>query len=100
MDKSTELWLDTIEKKLNYNAWYCGHWHMKKRIDKMHFLFESVETVSSPKRESVTPATQRITDASIRSSEQLDKELEKGYKDIETGNTLSVEEVFNRIRKG
>ena len=45
VDNSTELWLDTIEKKLNYNAWYCGHWHIEKRIDKMHFLFESVETL-------------------------------------------------------
>ena len=43
VDNSTELWLDTIERKLNYNAWYCGHWHIDKRIDKMHFLFESVE---------------------------------------------------------
>ena len=43
VDNSTELWLDTIEGKLNYNAWYCGHWHIDKRIDKMHFLFESVE---------------------------------------------------------
>lgn len=45
VDNSTELWLDTIEKMLNYNAWYCGHWHIEKRIDKMHFLFESTETL-------------------------------------------------------
>ena len=45
VDNSTELWLDTIEKKLNYNAWYCGHWHIEKRIDKVHFLFESVEAL-------------------------------------------------------
>ena len=45
VDNSTELWLDTIEGKLNYNAWYCGHWHIDKRIDKMHFLFESVESL-------------------------------------------------------
>lgn len=46
VDNSTELWLDSIEKKLNYNAWYCGHWHIEKRVDKMHFLFESVETLN------------------------------------------------------
>jgi 3-oxoacid CoA-transferase subunit A len=45
VDNSTELWLDTIEKKLYYNAWYCGHWHIEKRIDKVHFLFESVEAL-------------------------------------------------------
>ena len=43
VDNSTELWLDTIAEKLDYRAWYCGHWHIEKRIDKMHFLFESVE---------------------------------------------------------
>lgn len=43
VDNSTELWLDTIAERLDYHAWYCGHWHIEKRIDKMHFLFESVE---------------------------------------------------------
>ena len=43
VDNSTELWLDTIAERLNYQAWYCGHWHIEKRIDQMHFLFESVE---------------------------------------------------------
>ena len=45
VDSSTEHWLDTIEKKLTYQAWYCGHWHIEKQIDKLHFLFESVETL-------------------------------------------------------
>lgn len=22
---------------------FCGHWHIDKRIDKMHFLFKSIE---------------------------------------------------------
>ena len=99
VDNSTELWLDTIEKKLNYNAWYCGHWHIEKRIDKMHFLFESVETVSSHRRSSTEFATTHMTDARVLSIEQLDIELEKGYNDLKAGNTVSVEQVFNRIRK-
>ena len=45
VDKSTEDWLDTIEARLDYKAWYCGHWHTDKRIDKMHFLFKSWETI-------------------------------------------------------
>ena len=43
VDKSTEKWLDKIEDAVGYKAWYCGHWHINKRIDKMHFLFDGVE---------------------------------------------------------
>ena len=45
VDNSTELWLDSIAEKLDYKAWYCGHWHINKRIDKMHFLFEGYEVL-------------------------------------------------------
>ena len=45
VDNSTEEWLDTIEDKLEYEAWYLGHWHTNKRIDKMHFLFHDVEVL-------------------------------------------------------
>lgn len=45
VDNNTELWLDTIVEKLDYQSWYCGHWHIEKRIDKMHFLFQSVEFI-------------------------------------------------------
>jgi len=45
VDNSTEEWLDTIEDKLEYVAWYLGHWHTDKRIDKMHFLFHGVEVL-------------------------------------------------------
>ena len=39
VDDSTEHWLDEIEDKLEYKAWFCGHWHTNKHVDKMHFLF-------------------------------------------------------------
>jgi len=42
VDKSTEIWLDTIESNLEYKKWYCGHYHVEKVIDKMKFLFESI----------------------------------------------------------
>lgn len=45
VDNSTELWLDKIESKIDYTAWHCGHWHIDKRIDKMHFQFESYEVL-------------------------------------------------------
>ncbi len=44
VDSSTEHWLDTIEETAIYKAWYCGHWHINKRIDKMHFLLHDFET--------------------------------------------------------
>lgn len=43
VDKSTENWLDTIEDRLTYRRWYCGHWHISKHIDRIHFLFNDVE---------------------------------------------------------
>lgn len=39
VDKSTEVWLDSIEDKLDYGKWYCGHYHTEKRIDKLEILF-------------------------------------------------------------
>ena len=43
VDDSTEKWLEEIERKLKYDHWFCGHWHIDKHIDRMHFLFHSVE---------------------------------------------------------
>lgn len=43
VDKSTEEWLDSIENRLAYRKWYCGHYHTEKKIDKMEFLFESIK---------------------------------------------------------
>lgn len=43
VDTSTERWLDEIEEMLDYRAWMCGHWHIDKRIDKMHFLYHGFE---------------------------------------------------------
>jgi len=50
VDTSTEKWLDEIEEKVKYKAWFCGHWHINKRIDKMHFLFHGIETSDDVKR--------------------------------------------------
>lgn len=43
VDKSTEQWLDSIEERIQYQKWYCGHYHTDKCIDKMRFLFETIE---------------------------------------------------------
>ncbi len=41
MDKTTEAWLDSIEERLFYSDWFCGHFHVEKEIDDMHLLFEN-----------------------------------------------------------
>lgn len=45
IDKSTENWLDEIEEKTIYSKWYCGHWHISKRIDKVIFMFDDFEII-------------------------------------------------------
>ena len=50
VDDSTERWLDKIEESVDYRAWFCGHWHTDKRVDKMHFLFHGIESDEQFKR--------------------------------------------------
>ena len=42
VDKSTEAWLDTIEERIFYDKWCCGHYHTQKTVDRVQFLFESI----------------------------------------------------------
>ena len=42
VDNSTEEWLDTIEERLKYGRWLCGHWHIDKRIDDFRFVMEDI----------------------------------------------------------
>lgn len=42
VDNTMEDWLETIEKRLNYDKWYCGHYHGDKKIDKLVFMFRDV----------------------------------------------------------
>lgn len=51
VDDSTERWLDTIEESAHYDAWLCGHWHIDKRIDRLHFLFHRFLCSEDIKRE-------------------------------------------------
>lgn len=43
VDKTTEEWLDIIEENTEYKKWYCGHFHTEKKIDKMQFMFKSID---------------------------------------------------------
>lgn len=42
IDQSTEIWLETIEQKLNYKRWFCGHHHININLGKVRFLFEEI----------------------------------------------------------
>lgn len=38
IDRSTEIWLGELEKKLDYKVWFCGHYHIDKQIDKIQMM--------------------------------------------------------------
>jgi len=40
VDNSTEIWLDEIFEKLQFEKWYCGHYHGEKTVDKLTFMFQ------------------------------------------------------------
>ncbi|MCL2301562.1 MAG: metallophosphoesterase [Firmicutes bacterium] len=46
VDKSTEIWLDSIEEQLAYEHWYCAHYHIAKKVDRVRFLFENFKRIS------------------------------------------------------
>ena len=47
VDNRTEDWLDevysTVSESDQFERWYCGHYHTDKAIDKIHFLFNTIE---------------------------------------------------------
>ena len=43
VDKSMEKFLDKIEKVIEYDKWYCGHYHTEKKIYKIEFIFEKIK---------------------------------------------------------
>ena len=47
VDKSTKVWLDGIEDRLEYKKWYCGHYHTEKKIDKLEIMFENFDEFCS-----------------------------------------------------
>ena len=49
VDKSTEIWLDQIEDRLEYQKWYCGHYHTEKKINRLEIMFENIDVFFSGK---------------------------------------------------
>ena len=48
IDRSTEEWLGKLERKLDYKVWYCGHYHVDKRIDKIHMMHQEIRPLHNP----------------------------------------------------
>lgn len=42
VDKSMEEFLDVLEESIEYDEWYCGHYHIEKDIDKIKFMHKSI----------------------------------------------------------
>ena len=43
VDKSMENVLDEIEENIDYDKWYCGHYHTEKQVDKLEFMFGRIK---------------------------------------------------------
>lgn len=43
VDKSTEEWLDSIEKRLSYRKWFCGHYHCEWDAGPVRIMYEDYE---------------------------------------------------------
>lgn len=41
-DETMEHFFDDIEQSVDYEAWYCGHWHIDRSIDKMRFMYNDI----------------------------------------------------------
>ncbi len=80
VDDSTEHWLDKIEATVKYKAWFCGHWHTDKHVDRMHFLYHSFETDEQVRRR-------------IETENRLLAELEKGHRSGEEQGWYTPEEI-------
>lgn len=42
IDRSTEEWLSSLAKKVDYTVWFCGHYHADKHIDKVYMMCNEI----------------------------------------------------------
>ena len=42
IDRSTEQWLGELEKTIDYQVWFCGHYHIDKQIDKIQMMHHEI----------------------------------------------------------
>lgn len=43
VDTSTEEWLEALERRLTYKAWYAGHFHVTDTIGRVQLLFQDYD---------------------------------------------------------
>ena len=46
VDKTTEIWLDTIEQRLTYKHWYAGHFHVDSQEGPVKIMFKRIEKLA------------------------------------------------------
>lgn len=46
VDKTTEIWLDKIEDRLDYEHWFLGHYHTDRYESCVSILFNEIEELS------------------------------------------------------
>ena len=49
-----EEYLDIVEENINYDKWYCGHFHIEKQIDKIEFMHCDIKKLSKEKKKTKT----------------------------------------------
>lgn len=42
IDRSVEQWLGKLEEQLDYEVWYCGHYHADKQIEKISMMYREI----------------------------------------------------------
>lgn len=47
IDRSTEEWLGTLEERIDYAVWYCGHYHVDKEIDRIRMLHHNIQRLET-----------------------------------------------------
>lgn len=46
IDRATEEWLDTLEQRVDYTEWFCGHYHVDKKIDKIRMMHTEIRPLA------------------------------------------------------
>ena len=42
VDRTAEEWLGKLENQLDYDVWFCGHYHIDKQIEKINMMYYEI----------------------------------------------------------